>query len=622
MIGRSLRGGWLGAVVLATLSGCQVVFDLEGYGAAPEQAAGAGGAGAAGTTTGEGTTSDASSSTGAGAAGGGGGSGTDACAGLAPEPSGGEGICALRKAKPLNNGGPSLLSPSASCNGAACDVFLQKGFGEAVLCASCSDLPGLVCDAPVTVSGLPGGASNPYLRAGGNELWFTSGGELHHASVNGCAVSGDTTVGAPVSSAAAEAYPAISPGGKTLFFTRVVAGAQQLFVAHRDVANGAFTAAVAVGGIRDGVGASVLDLRPQPVWEGQEDVTRLYFSSTRLGADPSDAEELDVFVAERASGAAWDDPFTSVTLVATLTTPVADLAPTPVTDTLWLWARDENAGGTSSRIYVADVGCASRFDPPLRDAFAAVDTSDHEGDASFDGAGRLLFSRADGAGDAELYSSAEDAGGVFGAGNPYAPADVAHVAGTADSGPIALADGRLLFVSDRETPGVPKLWLTVPGDAPERVTTTPASVAETTPFVDAAGELWLSFSGGSDSAGRVLARAAKSGESWGALQEVPGLGHEVGSNDEAPRLADGGKLLLFTSTRDGGLSPGVATVWIAKRADPGADAWDSPFPLPGLGTVLGVSAPWIDPKDCSLTYGLYARETGFSLDLVRAYRSP
>lgn len=596
-----------------------MVFDLEGYGAAPD--AGAGGASASGVTSGETSSSDSSSTTGSGAAGGG-GSGAETCAGLAPEPQGGDGICALRKATSLNAGGPSLLSPSASCSGAVCDVFLQKGFGEAVLCASCSDLPGLVCDAPVSVSGLPGGASNPYLRAGANELWFTSGGELHHASVNGCAATGDTTVGAPVASAAAEAYPAISPGGKTLFFTRVVAGAQQLFVAHRDVANGAFTSAVALAGVRDGVGASVIDLRPQPLWEGQEDVTRLYFSSTRLGADPTDAEELDIFVAERPAGAAWDDPFTSVTLVAALSTPVADLAPTPVSEGLWLWARDENLGGTASRIYVADVGCASRYEPPLRDPFALVDSADDEADASFDGAGRLLFSRENGAGDGELYSAAEDAGGVFGAGTLYAPAEVAHVAGTRDAGPVVLADGRLLFVSDRQTPGVPKLWLTVPGEAPERVTTTPASVAESTPFVDEAGALWLSFSGGSDSAGRVLARAAKSGESWGALQEVPGLAHEVGSDDEAPRLADGGKLLLFTSTRDGGLYPGVATVWIAKREDPSADAWDSPFPLPGLGTVLGVSAPWIDANDCSLVYGVRARETAFSLDFVRAYRSP
>ncbi len=605
------------AVAAVAAGGCQVVFDLDGY----SRAAASSGAGAAGGASATGTggfdATAAETGTGAGSQGGGGG-GAEACAGLGPEVMNGTGFCSVRALDALNVAGMPLLAPAADCVGNSCDVFFQKGFGDSIQCASCADLAALDCDSPVTVGGLPGGSTNPYLRKGASELWFSSGGEIQHASVQGCTASGVTAADALINTNALEAYPAISPNGKVLFFTRITAGQWHVFVAYRANAAGAFQDVVEVAGIRNGVPTDTIDLRPHPEWIGQDEVERLYFSSTRLGASVTDIEELDIFVAERASGSSYDTPFSTVRLVEALSSPVADLAPLPLSPELWLWARDPNAGGNATQLYAIDRGCHPLFGEPDTSLFGAVNTSKEERDPALDAAGRLLFSQ--GKSDAELFSSSF-AGGAYGNAAPYAPNDVAHVAGRFDRGPVPLADGRLVFVSERETQGVPKLWITAVGGTPSRVTGAPANVAEDGPFIDEAGDLWLSWGGGSDPTGFVIGRAPRVGDGFGSVNEVPGLFHEAGSADSHPRLADGGKVLFFQSTRSGGFYPGAMTVWIATRGEPSVDAWDDVFPVPELGTILGVNAPWVDPNDCSLTLATPRRASGFSLDLARSSRS-
>ncbi len=184
------------------------------------------------------------------------------------------------------------------------------------------------------------------------------------------------------------------------------------------------------------------------------------------------------------------------------------------------------------------------------------------------------------------------------------------------SAPFELADGRLLFVSDRS--GVSKIWIAdaVAGTV-TRATAEPAAVVEGTPFVDAQNVLWFAWGGG-DAAG-VIATAPPSGATWGKAVEVAGRGHVVGARDEAPRLLPDGLTLVFASTRSGGFFPGVSTIWAATRPSASSASWAA-FPFPELGGVSGVSGPSIAADGCSIAAAATSRGSSFRRDIVGSNR--
>ena len=205
-------------------------------------------------------------------------------------------------------------------------------------------------------------------------------------------------------------------------------------------------------------------------------------------------------------------------------------------------------------------------------------------------------------------------GGVYAAATPVS--GLATPVKTSDSEPFELADGRVLFVSDRS--GVSKIWLADPAlGTVVRATAEPAAVPESTPFVDAQGRLWLGWGGG-DAAG-VIASAAPAGATWGKAVEVPGLGHVVGARDEAPRLLPDGLTLVFTSTRAGGFFPGVSTIWAATRPSEASPSWTA-FPLPELGGVSGVRGPSLAKDGCTITVAATSRATSFRSDIAASSR--
>src|SRR5262249_46978871 len=116
---------------------------------------------------------------------------------------------------------------------------------------------------------------NPYFRAAQPEVWVAairSGSndyDIQYATISGCkplALSDFTPLSGPVSSPANEFYPAISPDGKTLYFTRCPSGVCGIFVTHRDSTAVAFPDGQPVAGLRVGAPPGSIDLHAQPVW--------------------------------------------------------------------------------------------------------------------------------------------------------------------------------------------------------------------------------------------------------------------------------------------------------------------------------------------------------------------
>jgi hypothetical protein len=594
------------AAVAAGALGCQVVFGLDGYDRAE---------------------------------------GAPACS---PPPrdegASGAGICRVRY---LDELGAAALraSPGASCSGGACSLYYEGAGG--IQCATCPDLARGSCDAPKLLGGLPADARMPYLRKGKPELWvsFVIPGDddqdIHVAPIQGdCAVGQPvlvrpTTVDyAPVNISGPddERHPAISPNGKTLFFTRCDADGVgdpscRIHVAHRSADTGPFEAEQVVAGLRaKSLSAMAADVQPRPVWADDEDAVEvLYFASTRDASPPSaDASQLDVFVARRAAGSAWDDPFEPPERIDPLSSAGVDTAPLPLDGATWLSSR--NVDEMSARISVIDVGCDPRFGPLDPGPFTNVNTDEHERAPAITG-DALLFSRADPAGSATLFWSPGPAGAWRRDAKIISP-DIGHVVGAEDTDPLQLPSGQILFASDRETPGLLKLWIVGSGIEPRRVFSDDLPEAEAGPFVDEDGALWLSWGRGSDPEETVIARAGPDGAGgWLPPAEVEGLGHEEGWADRSPRLSADGRTLVFVSTRPGGFAPAsagagatsVPTVWVATREGAG-EPWEPPFPLGELGSVNGVEDPWISPDGCTLTLATMGRDTGFRWDLMSATR--
>jgi len=413
-----------------------------------------------------------------------------------------------------------------------------------------------------------------------------------------------------------EVYPAISPNGRVLLFTRSdpAAKTERIWIAKRATDTGPFDTATILPGLRAGVAENVHDLRAQPVWlDGAEAFDTVYFSSSRYSTDPTVIDELDVTVAHRAATMPFDAPFTDITIVPQLSGPYADFAPVPLSGSSWLWSAGLLKDTPDADIFLIDRGCEPRFTAPSSTAFAKVNTAGNNEDGPAITDADLFFSRAAPNGYSGLYRS-KDVGSVFAAATPVS--GLATPVKTSDREPFELPDGRLLFVSDRS--GVSKIWIADPAAATVvRATAEPAAVAEGTPFVDAQNVLWLAWGGG-DAAG-VLAVASPAGATWGKAVEVPGLGHVVGARDEAPRLWPDGLTLVFASTRSGGFFPGVSTIWAATRPTVTSASWTA-FPLPELGGVSGVSGPSIAKDGCSIAVAATSRATSFRRDIAGSNR--
>ncbi|MEP7122177.1 MAG: hypothetical protein ABJE95_14755 [Byssovorax sp.] len=610
--------------LLSSASGCQLVFGLDDYGPRP---AGQGGASSSASSTGEGggpggatasVSASASTSSGGGA---GGSGGATSCAPLAAEKVtlGAPGICGVRRLKAFSDPVARELAPGAYCQGQACFVYFERrvtGQPDALMCGYCADLGAESCGAPSTIAT---SVNNPYLRILPTpEIWAVQSNHIVHGLVNSM---GSCTLGAltPIAGAAVtggEVYPAISPNGRVLLFTRndPVAKTERIWIAKRTTDTGPFDTATILPGLRVGVAENVHDLRAQPVWlDGAEAFDTVYFSSTRYSTDPTVIDELDVTVAHRAAAMPFDAPFTDITIVPQLSGPYADFAPVPLAGASWLWSAGLLANTPDADIFLIDRGCEPRFTPPSSTAFAKVNSAgnDEGGPAITDT--ELWFSRAAPNGYSGLYRSSE-VGGVYATATPVSGLKTPMM--TSDREPFPLADGRLLFVSDRS--GVSKIWLADPiAGTVVRATAEPGAVTEGTPFVDAQSTLWLAWGGG-DAAG-VLAVAAPSGATWGKAVEVAGLGHVAGARDEAPRLLPDGLTLVFASTRAGGFFPGVSTIWAATRPTAASPSWTA-FPLPELGGVSGVSGPSIAEDGCSIAVAATSRATSFRRDVAGSSR--
>jgi hypothetical protein len=610
--------------LLSSLTGCQLVFGLDDYGPRP---AGQGGEGGGTSTTGGdggpgGSTASVSSSASASSGGGAGGSGGGpSCAPLAAEKVtlGAPGICGVRRLKAFSDLVGRELAPGAYCQGQACFVYFERrqtGMLDALMCGYCADLGAESCGAPST---LATSVNNPYLRVLPTpEIWAVQNNHIVHGLVNSM---GSCTMGAltPITGAAVpggEVYPAISPNGHVLLFTRndPVAKTERIWIAKRTTDTGPFDTATLLPGLRVGVAENVHDLRAQPVWlDGAEAFDTVYFSSTRYSTDPTVIDELDVTVAHRAASMPFDAPFTDVAIVPQLSGPYADFAPVPLSGSSWLWSAGLLKNTPDADIFLIDRGCEPRFTAPSSTAFAKVNTAGNNeaGPAITDA--DLVFSRAAPNGYSGLYRAKEQ-GGVYAGATPVA--GLATPPMTSDSEPFELADGRLLFVSDRS--GVSKIWVADPGAGTVvRATAEPAAVPESTPFVDAQNALWLGWGGG-DAAG-VIAVAAPTGATWGKAVEVPGLGHVTGARDEAPRLLPDRLTLVFASTRTGGFFPGVSTIWAATRPTAASSSWTA-FPLPELGGVSGVSGPSLAKDGCSIAVAATSRATSFRSDIAGSSR--
>ena len=621
--GRRVSAASLTAL-LSAVSGCQLVFGLDDYGPRPAGTGGAGGDASA-TSSGDGgpggATSSVSVSASASSSSGTGGAGGMPCSPLAAEKvtPGSPGICGVRRLAAFSDAVGRELAPGAYCQGQACYVYFERrvtGFPDALMCGYCPDLGAESCGAPKTIAN---NVNNPYLRVlPAPEIWVAQQGHIAHAPVN---AMGSCTIGALTKIAGAvdtggKVYPAISPNGLVLLFTRndPVAKTERIWIAKRSLDTGPFDTATILPGLRDGVAGNVHDLRAQPVWlDGGEKFDTIYFSSTRYSPDPTVIDELDVTVAHRAAAMPYDAPFTDIQLVPQLSGPYADFAPVPLSDTQWLWSSGLLKDTPDADLFLIDRGCEPRFTPPAQTAFAKVNTVSNDEDGPSITAVDLLFSRAAPNGYSGLYRS-KNMGGTFAAGTPVS--GLATPMKTSDREPFELADGRLLFVSDRS--GVNKIWIADPASGTVvRATAEPAAVVERTPFVDAQNVLWLSWSG-SDAAG-VIAMAPPTGTTWGKAAEVQGLGHVAGARDEAPRLLPDGLTLVFASTRAKGFFPGVSTIWAAVRPTPMSSAWKA-FPLPELGGVSGVSGPSIAADGCSIAVGATSRATSFRRDIVGSSR--
>jgi hypothetical protein len=189
------------------------------------------------------------------------------------------------------------------------------------------------------------------------------------------------------------------------------------------------------------------------------------------------------------------------------------------------------------------------------------------------------------------------------------------LATTGETDPFRLPDGRLLFVSDREPPN--RIWIA--GTPPTRATAGAEEIVERSPFVDSAGDLWLSYDG-------RIARARPEGDTWGVPVEVP-LGPQEGRVDLFPRLSADRRTLVFSSTRDGGFiefgADGPApppSIWTATRPDPEADEWTL-FPLPELSSISGAEGAWISPDGCDVAFATSTQAPTFSWDLRGASRA-
>jgi hypothetical protein len=610
--------------LLSAVSGCQLVFGLDDYGPRP---AGEGGAGGGATSSGDGghggatasvsVSASASSSSGTGGAGG----GVVSCSPLAAEKvtPGSPGICGVRRLAAFSDPVGRELAPGAYCQGQACYVYFERrltGVPDALMCGYCPDLGAESCGAPKTIAN---NVNNPYLRVlPAPEIWVAQQGHIAHALVN---TMGSCTIGALTKITGAvdtggEVYPAISPNGLVLLFTRndPVAKTERIWIARRSVDTGPFDTATVLPGLRDGVAANVHDLRAQPVWlDGGEAFDTVYFSSTRYSPDPTVIDELDVTVAHRAASMPFDAPFTDIQLVPQLSGPYADFAPVPLSGASWLWSSGLLKDTPDADLFLIDRGCEPRFTPPSPTAFAKVNTVSNDEDGPSITGADLLFSRAAPNGYSGLYR-AKDVGGTFAAGTPIS--GLMTPAKTSDREPFELADGRVLFVSDRS--GVNKIWIADPvAGTVVRATAEPATVTEGTPFVDAQNVLWLA-SGATDAAG-VIATAQPTGATWGKAVDVAGLAHVTGARDEAPRLLADGLTLVFASTRAKGFFPGVSTIWAAVRPSPASSGWKL-FPLPELGGVSGVSGPSIADDGCSIAVAATSRATSFRRDIVGSSR--
>ena len=592
--GRRLAAASLVALLSAG-AGCQLVFGLDDYGPRPA-GQGGGGGDASGTSSG------------------------GSCAQLVPETvtPGAPGICGVRKLEALSDPVARELAPGAYCLGATCFVYFERRSAAKndLMCGYCPNLTEGNCKPPTAMTT---GVINPYLRVlPAPEIWVSQGGHLQHALVN---QAGDCTVGAFTTITGAvdtgkEIYPAISPNGKVLFFSRTdpVAKTTRIWISRREKATDPFETATLLPGLRDDVPAEVHDLRAQPEWlDGEEAFDTVYFSSSRLSADPATVDEIDVMVAHRDVPTPFDAPFTDVALVPQLSGPYADFAPVPLAGSAWLWSAGLKKDTPDADLYLVDRGCEPQFTEPDTTAFAEVNTSDSEEGAPAFAGPFLFFSRAAPGGSSGIFQASEADGSYVGA---TAVPGLMTPPMTSDSEPFQLADGRLLFVSNRS--GASKIWIADPAAGTvERATAEPVGVAEGTPFVDAQGALWLTWGGG-DPAG-VIAVAQPSGSAWGKAAEVAGLEHVPSARDESPRLLPDGLTLVFASTRPGGFFPGVSTIWAATRSEATSSAWIA-FPLPELGGVSGVSGPWLTNDGCSIAVSATSRTTSFQRDLAGATR--
>ena len=582
--------------LLSSVTGCQLVFGLDDYGPRPAGQGGAGGtggdAGQGGATVSVSVSVSASESSASSSSSGSGGA--TSCAPLAAEKitAGAPGICGVRRLAAFSDPVGRELAPGAYCQGQACFVYFERrmtGVPDALMCGYCSDLGAESCAPPKTIAT---GVNNPYLRVLPTpEIRVAQNGHIAHALVNSmgsCTMAALTPITGAVDTGG-EVYPAISPNGRVLLFTRndPVAKTERIRIAKRTTDTGPFDTATVLPGLRDGVAPEAHDFRAQPVWlDGGEAFDTVYFSSSRFSTDPTVIDELDVTVAHRAAAMPFDAPFTDIAIVPQLSGPYADFAPVPLSGLQWLWSAGLLKDTPDADIFLIDCGCEPRFTAPSSTAFTKVNTAGNNEDGPALTDTEVFFSRAAPSGYSGLYR-AKEMGAAYATATPVS--GLATPVKTSDCEPFQLADGRLLFVSDRS--GVNKIRIADPAAGTvTRATAEPAATAEGTPFVDADNVLWLAW-GGSDAAG-VIAVAQPTGATWGKAVEVAGLGHVMGARDEAPRLLPDGLTLVFASTRAKGFFPGVSTIWAATRPTPTSASWTT-FSLPELGGVSGVSGPSI-----------------------------
>jgi hypothetical protein len=605
------RGIVTTGIVASGLIGCQIVFGLDEYSEAGDLATGGSGA-----------------SSGAGASAGSGGGWTETtCLPDVPEAvPGAKGFCRVRRLQGVST--PMReLAPGAYCQGDTCFVYFERRSLDdkeiTLECATCN-LRTLDCEpsSPVIAEPVENGtvAINPYLRTLPTpQIWLSavrSGDpapddrDIHFAAVNGCTLSPLQALGGPVSSSGHEYYPAVSPNGLVLLFTRCTGGPCRIYIARRATTDVSFGEPAELAGIRTPATLVMSDdIQPQPNWSDSEDsFDALFFSSSRRsirGANGGD--DFDSFVATRARGSAPDAPFESVHLVHQLSGPSFDFAPVPAMAERWLLARRVD-GATPSDLFVVDSGCKGYFAAPDDSAFASIDTADDdEQGPSLGPSGDLLFSRSPLGGIATLWRAPPTSGDAFGSAAVLASPDPAHVETASDSSPLLLVDGRLVFASDRAD-GVSKIWVASEASPPVRATTGHADAWESTPFVDAEGALWLAWGGGSDSAG-VIARASTEGGAWGAPVEVEGLAHDSGRQDSSPRLTGDGRGLYFASNRRGGFFAGASSIWFVRRPTP-AEAWGTPFLLAELSSVNDAASPWPSADGCTMMIAARQRQAG------------